>query len=269
MATPSGAALRSDCGRRWIAAAGIVGPAAGGLALTFGGPSLAFGAAAVVAAFAIVPLLGCPDRPVARIAPAGAYRAARRGALLFVTDGWIISIGAWAWGLVVFKALGERFDALGARSPRRRWRGPSPAWSLAARSTLAARRARSRSTRLVLTTILSPRRCAARARSRCWLWHRRGALGGLYAPSLMTAIYNEAKASPCPLRYHLALEAGWDIGAVLACLTAAAILTWGASLQVVILLALPMVGLQAVVLRAIYAAQREPLIPFGEVAPQP
>ena len=81
-------------------------------------------------------------------------------------------------------------------------------------------------------------------------------LGGLYNPSLMTAIYNEAKASPCPLRYHLALEAAWDVGGVVTCLVAATALIWSASLQFVILLALPLVALQAVGLRASYATRR-------------
>ena len=88
-------------------------------------------------------------------------------------------------------------------------------------------------------------------------------LGGLYTPSLMTAIYNEAKASPCPLRYHLALEAAWDAGAILACLAAAAVLSFGASLQLVIVMALPPIALQAWNLRASYAAGRGEIEALG------
>ena len=100
-----------------IAAAGIGWPGGWRAGARFGGPGLAFGAAATIALVSIARLIGCADRPIARVAPPGAYRAARRGALLFVSDGWIISCAGWAWGLVVFRALGARFDAFGGRSP--------------------------------------------------------------------------------------------------------------------------------------------------------
>jgi hypothetical protein len=46
-------------------------------------------------------------------------------------------------------------------------------------------------------------------------------------------------------------------------------LTLGASLQAVILLAMPLVGLQALGLRASYAAQREAIAGFGKGAAGP
>jgi hypothetical protein len=78
-------------------------------------------------------------------------------------------------------------------------------------------------------------------------------LGGLYIPALMSAIYNEAKASPCPLRFHFAAEGGWDAGGTAACLLAAAVCAADAPLQAVILLALPMVAVQCWLLIASYA----------------
>ena len=108
-----------------IAAAGVVGPAAGGLALAYGGPWLAFGAAAAVQLVAVAPLVGCADRLVKRDAPSGAYRAALGGALPFAADGWIFSSAGWAWGLIVFRSLAARFDASAASSRLRRWPGRS------------------------------------------------------------------------------------------------------------------------------------------------
>ena len=93
------------------------------------------------------------------------------------------------------------------------------------------------------------------------------ALGGLYVPSLMTAIYNEAKASPCPLRFHYAAEIGWDIGGALACLVAAALCAYGVSLQAVIVLALPMVAFQAFLLDASYAERNSALGLVGTELP--
>jgi hypothetical protein len=93
------------------------------------------------------------------------------------------------------------------------------------------------------------------------------ALGGLYVPALMTAIYNEAKASPCPFRFHFAAEIGWDVGGVLACLAAAACCAFGISLQGVTALALPMVAYQAFVLDESYAARKDVIAVLGTELP--
>jgi DHA1 family inner membrane transport protein len=50
-------------------------------------------------------------------------------------------------------------------------------------------------------------------------------VGCLYVPTLMTAVYNQAKRSPCVLRFHIAAEGGWDVG-VTSGLSLAAYLTW-------------------------------------------
>jgi hypothetical protein len=48
-------------------------------------------------------------------------------------------------------------------------------------------------------------------------------LSGLYLSSWMTPVYNEAKISPCVLRFQFAAEGGWDVGGALAGGVAAAI----------------------------------------------
>jgi hypothetical protein len=48
-------------------------------------------------------------------------------------------------------------------------------------------------------------------------------LSGLYLPAWMTPVYNEAKISPCVLRFQFAAEGGWDVGGALAGGMAAAI----------------------------------------------
>lgn len=69
------------------------------------------------------------------------------------------------------------------------------------------------------------------------------ALGGLYLPTLMTAIYNEAKAAPCTLRFHFATEGGWDAGGSVACLVAAA--AWSAGVPPSFVLLLSLFGIAA------------------------
>ena len=241
-----------------VAAAGVVGPAAGGLALAYGGPWLAFGAAGAVQLGAIAPLIGCANRPVPRAAPPGAYRAARRGALMFAADGWIFNGAGWAWSLIVFQALGARFGAFGALLAAAALAGAIGGLAFGrALDVGGASRAAWINAFALGGTLAAKALFGGQAGVLLFVAIGTALLGGLYNPSLMTAIYNEAKASPCPLRFHLALEAAWDVGGVLACLVAAMALSSGASLQFVILLALPLVALQAAGLRASYAARRE------------
>jgi len=153
-----------------VAVAGVVGPAAGGFALAYGGPWLAFGAAAAVELAAIAPLVGCADPPVKRDAPPGAYRAALRGALPFAADGWIFSgagLGVGPDRLPL--ARRRRFDAFGGvlaaaalagalgglAFGRAIDAGAAPRGGLDQRPSSWRRR-------------LRPRPCAANNRSLCW-----------------------------------------------------------------------------------------------------
>ena len=115
-----------------IAAAGIAGPAAGGLALTFGGPGLAFGAAAAIALVSIAPLIGCADRPIARVAPAGATapRGAARCCSSATVGSSVAPAGPGGWSCSRRSAPASTLSA--RRSPRRRWRAQSAGWFSAA-----------------------------------------------------------------------------------------------------------------------------------------
>jgi len=67
-----------------------------------------------------------------------------------------------------------------------------------------------------------------------WLAVIANALGALLmpllAPALATATYNLATASPCPFRFQMATEAGWDVGGSAAGLIAAVLSASGVSL---------------------------------------
>jgi hypothetical protein len=78
----------------------------------------------------------------------------------------------------------------------------------------------------------------------------------LLSPTVGGATYNIAKASPCPLRFQIVSEAGWDIGCGLGCLVAAAILSLGASLASAILLAVPSLLAGGALIWRMYAAAR-------------
>jgi len=62
----------------------------------------------------------------------------------------------------------------------------------------------------------------------------------LYIPTLMTAVYNQAKRSPCTLRFHVATEGAWDVGGAAGLLLSALLAATGAPLSVALLL--PLIG---------------------------
>jgi DHA1 family inner membrane transport protein len=82
----------------------------------------------------------------------------------------------------------------------------------------------------------------------------------LYIPTLMTAVYTLAKRSPCPLRFHVATEGGWDFGGAAGLLTAALMTELGLPLGDSILLSLAGLAAAAVMLRRYYANGRASVV---------
>jgi len=236
------------------ALAACLGPGIGGVLLTFFGPWATFGTAFVVGLAAIVPIIGIAEPPLTRAPPKGAYAAARIGAWLYFTDGWMQVSLLTAWSIVMFQALGNRYDSFGGTLSLAalagaiggmlfgrfidRGHGRKAVWINAA--ILAGG--------LVLRSLAVGHAAAVVAVAV-------GAtlLSGLYLPSWMTPAYNAAKSSPCMLRFQFAAEAGWDIGGALAGVIAALICFLKLPLAAAILLALPMVLLQALLLDRSYA----------------
>jgi hypothetical protein len=88
----------------------------------------------------------------------------------------------------------------------------------------------------------------------------------LYAPALGTAVYNQAKRSPCPLRFHIAAEGGWDLGGASAALICAGLLAAGAPLGVCIMLSLFGALASFLLLRRYYAGNPA-VAPTASTAP--
>jgi hypothetical protein len=62
---------------------------------------------------AIVPVLRIDEPQVERAMPQGAYAAAANAVPLYFADGWIQVSLTTAWSIVMFQALGGRYDGLG------------------------------------------------------------------------------------------------------------------------------------------------------------
>ena len=235
---------------------GIVGPLATGWTLTTLGPRTAFDATAVVLLLAALPILGTRNVPVADAAP-GAFRAAVPGMLMFLADGWIVAGFYFVWQIALFLALGESFTAYGGAMALAALvgavaglllgryidagRGGHAAW-LAAGS---------------LVVVISFRAASCTDPVLAVAANAAGALvPALYVPTLMTAVYNQAKGSPCALRFHIAAEGGWDAGAASGCMIVAALLWAGAPIWLGILLSLPGAAASFSLLRRYYGETR-------------
>ena len=243
------------------AVVGIIGPLAAGWGLTHLGPRITFGATAVVLVAAALPILGTPNVTIAPTAP-GAFRASLTGVALFALDGWIGAGFYYVWLIALFVTLGQNFTAFGG--------------AMALSALLGA----------ILGLLLG--RSIDRGHGRKAVWFAVGALAAvtlfragsygnpvlavlanaagalvtaLYTPTLMTAVYNQAKGSPCTLRFHVATEGGWDAGCAAGCLTGAALIWAGAPLSFGIWPALLGAGVMAVLLGRYYGRQRAAAAP--------
>lgn len=234
------------------AVVGIIAPLLGAWALTTLGPRPAFAAVGLVQALAAVPLLKAPNIAVKQHAP-GAFRAARLGVMLFLVDGWFAATYLLIWQVALFISLGESFSAYGGAMALAALVGAIAGMFLG-RHIDAGHGLRA----VAIAFAVAMSVVVLRAVSLDWplLAVIANALGALVncllVPTQMTPVYNMAKASPCPLRFHIATEGGWDVGCFAASLVATLLVTMGASLSIVILLAAPALTAMALLLRGYY-----------------
>ena len=225
-----------------IALLSIASPLLGTWALLTLGPRWAFAGVAAIQALAVLPLLALPNMAVISQAP-GALRASRLAFALLVVDGWFDACYFFVWEIALFLSLGESLAAYGGAMALAGlvgagfglWVGRHVDGGGGRRAVLIAYSVAVALVILRAGSLPTP-----------WLAVAAHALGAVLLPLLLpplgAAAYNLAKASPCPFRFHMATEGGWDIGCAGACVTAAALISLGAPMSVPILLALPAVA---------------------------
>lgn len=235
------------------ASVGIISPLTAGWLLVDFGPRIAFAVTAAVQVLSAAPLLWVPDVVVVRHAP-GAYRAAVRGALLFMADGWTAGGYVIAWQFALFMVLGKNYLAYGGALALSALVGAVGGMALG-RVIDAGKGGRAVWIALAIFAGLIVLRASVQDHPALAVAaNALGSLGGcLYIPTLMTAVYNQAKRAPCTLRFQVAAEGGWDIGIAASCLLSA-LLTWLAlPLSLAILSALLGAATVFVLLRRYYA----------------
>ena len=158
-------------------------------------------------ALATLPLIKLPEPRFLREAPRGAYASAKIGVVLFFTDGWVITSSSLAWDIIAFRGLGTRFDNFGMLLA---FAALSGAVGVSGRliDRGFARRAVGVNGFIVIGTLLFKSLCGDDPTLIVAATTVATLLGGIYIPSLMTAVYNEAKAAPCALRFQFAAEGG-------------------------------------------------------------
>ena len=230
----------------------ILGPLATGWTLTALGPRIAFGVTAGVMALGALPLLRTPDVAVADHAP-GAFRAALLGVMIYAADGWTAAGYFYVWQIALFRSVGERFAAYGGAMALAALAGAASGLALGRLIDLGHGR---RAVWLGVGSIgagVVLRAAGAGHPVLAVIATAAGAVAiALYVPTVMTAVYNQAKAAPCVLRFSMATEGGFDIGCAGGCMTAAAALWTGLPIAWAILPALAGTGAMTMLLRRAY-----------------
>ena len=251
-----------------VAAVGIVSPLAMGWMLVTLGSQAAFWSMGLIQAASAIPLLWMPDVAIAPRAP-GAMRAALAGAALFLGDGWICASYLIAWQAALFLTLGKDFLAYGGALAIAALaggiaglflgrlidagRGTRAVWlAIAALVLVIAMRAG-----LLHDPVLAVAANALGALVTC-----------LYVPTMMTAVYNSAKRSPCVLRFHIAAEGGWDVGVSTGLALAALLTGLGFSLATAISLAFVGAAFVFVMLMRYYRAHPSERVEANEIEAQ-
>ena len=238
------------------ALAGVVALLLGAAALITVGPGWTFAAVGLVQALAAVPLFGAPAVAVKAEAP-GAFKASRRMALFYATDGWFDACWIYDWQMALFVSLKTNIAAYGGAMALAGLVGAGCGLLIGRRIDAGKGRGA-----VLIAYGLGVAVVILRAASlgAPWLAVSANAVGALLIPVLSPTIggatYNLIKASPCALRFQVGSEAGWDVGCFLACLTAAAVLSLGAPLGMAILLALPAIPAGGALIWRMYAPAR-------------
>jgi hypothetical protein len=235
-----------------VALVGVAAPVLTGWTLVTAGPAVAFGATGLVLMLAAVPLFWTPNVEVADEAP-GALKAGTMGALLFAADGWTAMGSVFVWQIALFMALKESFTAFGGAMALAAIVGAVSGLALGRFIDAGhGRRAVWLACGVMAAAIVARALGYAHPAAAIAVNAAGAVVVALYTPTMMTAVYNLSKRSPCVLRFQIAAEGGWDAGGASACLMAAGIIWAGAPLPVAFLVSLLGTAAVFVLLRRVY-----------------
>ena len=175
---------------------------------------------------------------VADTAP-GTWRAARLAVALQATDGWFGGAFYNIWQIALFITLGEHFAAYGGAMALAGVVGAAASLAIGRFVDLGHGRAWTYVAYAACAVVVALKAASLHSPALAVIANALATLAALLLePVMMAPVYNLAKASPCPLRFHMATEGGWDVGCTACCLTAAAMTAMHVPLSSSVLLAL-------------------------------
>ncbi len=210
-----------------FAVTGIVAPLFGGFMLTFFGPVQAFVSTTFIYSLAALPIWNVPRmniEPEARLAP-----EARNFALaLAFSDGLVALAVNFGWRIVLFQTLGESYRNFGGALATA---GLAGAIMGLIGGRLIDLGHHKRSVQIGLTIMSGAVLAEVLGYGSPWAAVAANMLGAVAGPIYMSAImsplYNVGQSSACAFRFNIVAENGFDCGAGLGALLAAAIVWLG------------------------------------------
>jgi hypothetical protein len=235
-----------------VAVIGIVAPLMGAWMIVHAGPRIAFACVGLIEALGALPLIGTPNVEVKASAP-GAFKAAIPGVFLFAADGWFSGCYLLLWQVSLFITLGDSFQSYGGAMALAALVGAAGGMLLGRHIDAGHGR---RAAVIAYGVYGSVHLFRILSWGTPWLAITANALGSLaiclQVPAMMTIVYNQAKQSPCVLRFHIATEGGWDFGGAVGCCIAAALAASAVPLQWILSLGFIGLGASTLLLRHYY-----------------
>jgi MFS family permease len=246
------------------AVAGMASPLPAGWMLTAFGPKPAFAATCAFLALSALPLLRTPQVEVTARAP-NAFAAARMSLLIFAADGWMAAGWVLSWQIALFVTLGENYLAFGGAMALAALIGAGAGLVLGAKVDRGQGAAMATTAIGVMAFVIALRAAAVGAPAIAVIANALGALAAcLLVPAQMTPIYTIAKSAPCPLRFQLVCEAGWDVGGASGLFFCALLLSLGAPLGAAVAAGMPGALVILFLLRRYYGRAARPAAVIAE-----
>jgi MFS transporter, DHA1 family, inner membrane transport protein len=207
--------------------AGIAGPLLMAFLLTWFNPWVGFGLIAFAMMMAAVPFMFGPDFDVAKTAVLSKTTTSP-ARLLMITDGIRSAATHFVWLIALFITLSSSYVAFGGALALAGLTGAVMGlfvgkWIDIGKGAHAARIGYGA---MVLSSVV---KCFGFQIP--WVAVSANALYSAawpsYATSLNSQVYNQARRSACPLRFHVIAEGGWDIGMTIGCGLAAVMVQYG------------------------------------------
>jgi DHA1 family inner membrane transport protein len=208
---------------------GIVAPVMSGVLLTYFNPLVAFSVVGLAMACSAIPILLMPHLDIADEVEMPVH-ARRQAFWLMFTDGLRSGSFHFTWLIAMFITLGGSFVAYGGAMSFAGIVGAIAGLFLGKSIDLGKGKRAAQVGFSVLAAAITARMLGS---SMVWSAIVANAVASvawpIYITSFNSRVYQLARQSNCPLRYHVTAEGGWDTGLLVSCSVASALVYLGFS----------------------------------------